>query len=129
MQTAAVIGSIVNFVGNSQQEASGATAMRVPSFTKITQNLKTTRGHFKYTDHAGQNQVEFITGPDGNKYIHPLGISDTAQQFEMDEEFSMLTGKKNTATVTNAAGDSITTSQGLILKYMPTVWPGNILEI
>lgn len=114
VQSAAVIGSIVNFVGNSQQEASGATEMRVPSFTKITQNLKTTRGHFKYTDHAGQNQVEFITGPDGNKYIHPLGISDTAQQFEMDEEFSMLTGKKNTATVTNAAGNSITTSQGLI---------------
>lgn len=113
VQTAAVIGSTVLFAGNSQQEASGATEMRVPSFNKITQNIKTTRGHFRYTDHAGQNIVE-LTGPDGSNYIHPMGISDTAQQFEMDEEYAMLTNRKNTATVTNAAGNSINTTQGLI---------------
>jgi len=114
VQTAAVIGSTVVFVGNTQQEASFATEMRVPSFNKITQYIKTTRGYYEYTDHAGQQKVEFVAGPDGSQYIHPLGIADTAQTFEMDEEFALLTNKKNTAAVTNLAGKNLTTTQGLV---------------
>lgn len=115
VQTAAVLGSIINFVGVSVSEASSQVEFRDPQFNKITQQIKTTRGRYQVTDHATQNRIEVAVGPDGEQYIHYLGIANTSQVFEMDEEYAMLTNNLNSGTAfTDLAGNTINTTLGLI---------------
>lgn len=113
VQTAAAVGSVVNFVGVSVGEASAQVEMRNPRISKVTNKIKTTRGRYTVTDHAAQNKVEFTTIND-QPYIHYLGIAETTERFEMDEEMALLTNNINTATVTDASGREITTTLGLI---------------
>lgn len=114
VQSAAVAGSEVVFAGVSVSEASSAVEHRNPQINKITQQIKTTRGKYQYTDHEGQNRTEVALSPDGKQYLHYLGIANTTEVFEMDEEYSHLFENINTATVTDLAGNAITSTLGLI---------------
>lgn len=113
VQSAAAVGGVVVFAGVSVSEASSAVEHRNPQINKVTNQIKTTRGKYEVTDHASQNRIEFAT-IDGKQYLHYLGIANTTQVFEMDEEYALLTNNINTATFTDLAGNSVNTTLGLI---------------
>ena len=52
--------------------------------------------------------------PDGKQYLHYLGIANTTEVFEMDEEYALLFENINTATFTDLAGNPVNTTLGLI---------------
>lgn len=114
VQSAAAVNGVVVFAGVSVSEASSAVEHRNPQINKITQQIKTTRGKYQYTDHEGQNRVEVAVSPDGKQYLHYLGIANTTEVFEMDEEYSLLFENINTATVLDLAGNPVSTTLGLI---------------
>jgi hypothetical protein len=113
VQSAAVVNSVMNFVGVSVSEASKKVEHRNPVINKVTNKIKTTRAKYEVTDHAEQNQIE-VTVIDGQPYLHYLGIANTTERFEMDEEVALLTNNLNTATYTDALGKNVTTTLGLI---------------
>ncbi len=113
VQTAAVVGSVVNFMGMAVSERSTKVESRQPRINRINQKIQITRGNYSASDSSMQNRAEVAT-IDGKQYLHYLGIANTAQTFEFDEDAAMLTGQSNTATVTNAAGAAINTTLGLI---------------
>lgn len=111
IQTAGTVGGAATFFGNAQAEASGATEMRVPIVTKITNQIHTTRGYYKVTDFAAQNEVEFEY--EGQKYLHIKGIDEMSDTFSMNEELNMILSDYSTG-LTDATSRSITTAGGLI---------------
>lgn len=114
VQTAAVLGSTINFGGVSVSEASSGVEMRNPRINRINQTLKITRGQYSTTDAGAQNRIEVKVGPNGEQFLYPLGIGNTMQTFEMDEEMAMLTENLATTAPTDLAGNAITSTLGLI---------------
>lgn len=113
VQTAAVTGGSVVFFGNAQAEESDSVEMRVPQYSKITNNIHTTRATYKVTDFAAQNKVEFTDPESGQPYIHYKGISETADTMSMNEELNLILSDYSNG-LTNAGGKSVTTAGGLI---------------
>lgn len=111
IQTAGTNGGALTFFGNAQAEASGATEMRVPIVTKITNQIHTSRAYYKVTDFAAQNEVEFEY--EGQKYLHVKGIDETADTFAMNEELNLILSDYSSG-LTDAGGRSVTTAGGLI---------------
>lgn len=111
VQSSAVVGQTVVFGSNAQQEASTETEFRHSTQTKSTYKMQTFRKDFKVTDHEEQNQVEFEYK--GQKYLWVKSFDETADQFEANEEFGLLTNKLS-ASLTNANSKAVQTAEGLI---------------
>ena len=120
---AAVVGSKCSFFGNAHKENSTATDTRIPKTTKVTNYIQTFRGGYKVTDHASQNETEPIMIK-GKKFLHPVGIDDEMDRFEMAIENSMLVGTASSG-LTDASSNSIRTVKGLIPQVTDS---GNTLE-
>ncbi len=120
--TAAQVGGSMVFHSNAQQEESSATEIRVPKTNKVTNYVQTFREAYKVTDHAMQNQVEFTYN--GQKFLHPKGIDDTADRFAMQEDLGMLINPTSTDLV-NAGSKTIQLAKGLIPQITDN---GNTLE-
>lgn len=119
---AAVVGSIMVFYSNAQQEESTATEIRVPKTTKVTNYIQTFRESYKVTDHAMQNQTEFEYN--GQKFLHPKGIDDMMDRFAMQEDLGLLINPASSGLV-NAGSKTIQLAKGLIPQITDS---GNTLE-
>lgn len=120
--TAAQVGTTMVFHSNAQQEESSATEIRVPKTNKVTNYVQTFREAYKVTDHAMQNQTEFSYN--GQKFLYPKGIDDTADRFAMQEDLGLLINPSSTSLV-NAGSKSIQLAKGLIPQINDN---GNTLE-
>lgn len=119
---AAVVGSTCVFYSNAQQEESSATEIRVPKTNKVTNYVQTFREAYKVTDHAMQNQTEFTYN--GQKFLHPKGIDDTADRFGMQEDLGLLINPASSGLL-NASSKTIQLAKGLIPQITDN---GNTLE-
>ena len=118
----AVVGTTMTFYSNAQQEESVATESRTPRTTKVTNFIQTFRDSYKVTDHAKANQTEFEYN--GQKFLHPKGIDDMMDRFELQEELGLLLNPSSNNLV-NAGGKTIQLAKGLIPQITDN---GNTLE-
>lgn len=119
---AAQVGSTMVFYSNAQQEESSATETRLPRTNKVTNYVQTFREAYKVTDHAMQNHTEFTYN--GQKFLHPKGIDDTADRFAMQEDLGLLINPGSSGLV-NAGSKSIQLAKGLFPQITDN---GNTLE-
>lgn len=118
----AVVGTTMVFYSNAQSEESTATEVRVPKTSKITNFIQTFREAYKVTDHAMQNETEFEYK--GKKFLHPKGIDDMMDRFELQEELGLLINPGSNNLV-NAGAKAIRLAKGLIPQITDS---GNTLE-
>lgn len=113
VQAAATVGGHVVFVGNAQKEGSTAPESRIPQFTRVDNYISITRAAYKFTDLEAQNELWFEPEP-GKPYLYVQGIEETSQQFEMDEDFKMLTGVLSDGLSLDAGGNAVQVNAGLV---------------
>lgn len=119
---AAVVGSVMSFYSNAQQEASTGTEVRIPKTSKVTNYVQNFREGYEVTDVAMRNHTEFTYK--GQPFLHPLGIDDTMDRFAMAEDLGLLITPASSGLV-NAGSKSIQLAKGLIPQITDS---GNTLE-
>lgn len=119
---AAVVGTVMSFYSNAQQEASGQTEVRIPKTSKVTNYVQNFREGYRVTDVALRNHVEFEYN--GMNFLHPKGIDDTMDRFAMAEDLGMLITPASSGLV-NAGSKAIQLAKGLIPQITDS---GNTLE-
>lgn len=107
----AVVGTVMSFYSNAQQEASTQTEVRVPKTSKVTNYVQNFRDSYQVTDVALRNHTEFTY--DGQPFLHPKGIDNMMDTFAMAEDLGMLINPASSGLV-NAGSKSIQLAKGLI---------------
>lgn len=112
VRTAAVAGSSIVFYGNIAPEKSTAVEGRIPNISKVTNRIHPSRAFYEVTDFAQQNEVEFEY--DGQQYLFPKGIDETADRFAMEEELNLILTPASDGNLTDASGNALAGATGLI---------------
>lgn len=129
VQSGAVAGqSFICYSSAFEDGTSGFTTSVIPGTNKVTSTLQTFGEFFEVTGQAEEDEtwIEYTnpsTGETKNRY-YIKGEADTADRFKMQESLGLFITPK-AASLTNAAGDAVTTTKALI----PTlVESGNLLD-
>lgn len=118
----AVVGTVMSFYSNAQQEASTQTEVRIPKTSKVTNYVQNFREGYAVTDVALRNHTEFTYN--GMPFLHPKGIDETMDRFAMAEELGLLINPASNNLV-NAGSKAIQLAKGLIPQITDS---GNTLE-
>lgn len=118
----AVIGTVMSFYSNAQQEGGSQTEVRIPKTSKVTNYVQTFREAYAVTDVAYRQRVEFEYG--GKNFLRIKGMDEMFDRFAMAEEIGLLINPASSGLV-NAGSKAIQLAKGLIPQITDS---GNTME-